>query len=467
MSDPQSLAGTARGALSSHRYAGLLKIATLALLAILLFTLGSFAYHPSLSVYLSFFAIILLQGIEVLFAPLPDTEPGQEVEPWRLPLLRIGILLQLVLASVLVAGTGGSGSIYELVYLLPIVSAATRLPGREVAAVIVGAVVAMIGFIVTGEELTASIARVKAFQDAVAAMVYFTMAGILIYFFAKAERDQRLHYQSMAGTLADTNTTLRRVQTELTDRLAQVSHMEERLQRISQMAALGELTAQVAHEVRNPLGIIKGATEMLADRISDPGTQRHIAVLLEEVDRLNAAVASILRLGAPIRLQTTHLDLHDLLRAVVQTVLAGIDRGRYSVRLPVLTPPLRIEGDPELLHHALANLIRNAFQAMPAGGTVAVDTTAATDGTPCVLRIADTGTGLSPEELKRLGEPFFTRRPGGIGLGFTLARRIIFEHGGELEVASTLGQGTCVTIRLPADRRARTPDGASPVSTPG
>jgi signal transduction histidine kinase len=437
---------------SPHLYAGILKIGTLTLLAVLLFTLGSFTYHPSLSVYLSFFAMILLQALEVLFPPLPEVEPGHNPSPWRLRILRVSILLQLVLASVLVTGTGGSGSIYELVYLLPIVSAATRLPGREVATVIVGAVVAMIGFAITGEELTASIARVKAFQDAVAAMVYFTMAGILIYFFSQAERDQRLHYQTMATTLADTNAELRRVQAELTDRLAQLAHMEERIQRISQMAALGELTAQVAHEVRNPLGIIRGATEMLAARVSDPATHRHIAVLLEEVDRLNKAVDSILRLGAPIRFQTTRLDLHDLLRAVSQTVMAGADLEQYSVRLPARAAPIRIEGDRELLHHALANLIRNAFQAMPTGGVVTVETVASSSGDPCVLRISDTGSGLSPDDLKRLGEPFFTRRPGGVGLGFSLARRIITEHGGTLEVSSSLGHGTCVTIRLPAER---------------
>ena len=111
--------------------------------------------------------------------------------------LRISILLQLIAASALVALTDGSGSIYELVYLLPIVSAASKLPWRDVAFVVGSAILAMLGFIVTGEELTASIHRVKAFQDAVAAIVYFTMAGILTFLFAKDERDQRLHYQNV------------------------------------------------------------------------------------------------------------------------------------------------------------------------------------------------------------------------------------------------------------------------------
>jgi signal transduction histidine kinase len=462
----QAAAKAPRPTVSTQLYAGILKIGTLTLLAVLLLTLGSFAYHPSIGVYLSFFGLILLQGFELLFPSFLENEPGRRASSWPLQALRLSILLQLALASILVTGTGGSGSIYELVYLLPIVSAATRLPGREVALVIMGAIVAMVGFVVTGEELTASIARVKAFQDAVAAMVYFTMAGILIYYFARTEREQRLRYQAMAETLSETNAELRRVQGELTDRLAQLAHMEERIQRISQLAALGELTAQVAHEVRNPLGIIKGATEMLAQRVTDSSTQRHIAVLLEEVDRLNKAVDNVLRLGAPFRLQTTLLDLLDLLRAVSQTAMAGADPGQYLIRLPISPRPLWTEGDRELLHHAFTNLIRNAFQAMQSGGVVTVEAEMPADRGPCVVRIKDTGTGLSPEDLRRLGEPFFTRRPGGVGLGFSLARRIITEHGGSCEVSSLLGQGTCITIRLPTPRNHHVSESLSPLSVP-
>ncbi len=426
---------------------GVLKVGTLALLAALLFLLGSITNQASASAYISFFGIILLQVLEVLYAGA--SEEGER-RGWRLMVLRISILLQLALASILVAVTGGSGSIYELVYLLPIVSAAMKLPGREVAVVVGGAVVAMGGFIVTGEQLTASIGRVKEFQDAVAATVYFTMAGILAYMFAKAERDQRVHYQSLAAALADTNEQLRRVQTELTDRLIQVGQMEERIQQISQMAVLGEVAAQVAHEVRNPLGIIKGATEMLAARASEPATQRHVAVLLEEVDRLNKAVESVLRLATPLRIQTARLHVQDLLRTVTQAATRWSPSSRYAVQVSVPPEPLWLVGDRELLHQAFTNLVRNALQAMPGGGTVTIAARREPEDGMVRLTIADTGVGLSAEELKRLGESFFTKRAGGVGLGFALARRIILEHGGSLEVSSQVSQGTCISIRLPA-----------------
>jgi signal transduction histidine kinase len=439
---------------SSQLFSGTIKLGTLGLLAVLLFTLGSFANQSSLTTYLSFFAIIVLQGIEILFPISPDT--GETRHPWRLRILRVSILLQLALASVLVAATGGSGSIYELIYLLPIVSAATMLPGREVAFVVGAAVAAMVGFIITGHPFTESVARVRDFQDAVASTVYFTMAGILIYFFIKTERSQRLHYQTMAGALAGANAELRLVQDELTERLAQLSHMEERIQRISQMAALGELAGQVAHEVRNPLGIIKGATEMLAARVSDPATQRHIAVLLEEVERLNKAVESVLRLGAPLRIQSDRLSLQEILRAVAQAAMAGTTSGKHQVRLNIPPDPLWITGDRELLYHALVNLLRNAFQAMPSGGAVTVAAQPASDDGVLLLTVSDAGIGLSSEDLKRLGEPFFTQRSGGVGLGFALARRIMLAHGGALEVSSAPGQGTTITIRLPAQPRIPT-----------
>jgi signal transduction histidine kinase len=94
--------------------------------------------------------------------------------------------------------------------------------------------------------------------------------------------------------------------------------------------------------------------------------------------------------------------------------------------------------------------VRNAIQAMPSGGTVTVSAQPASGDGQFLLTITDTGVGLTAEDLKRLGEPFFTRRSGGVGLGFALARRIVIEHGGTLNVSSTPGQGTTVTIRLPA-----------------
>jgi len=232
-----------------------LKLGTLLLLGTLLFVLGTTSQQASLGAYLAFFGIILLQSIEILyqFRPYEVTNKAQSTI-----VLRLSIALQLILASVLVVLTGGMGSIYELIYFLPIISAASKLPGREVMVAVGSAAVAILGFIITAEQVPSSISRVKEFQDAVTAIVYFIIGGTLIYLFAKDEREQRLHYQTMAAKLADTNSELMVVQAELTERLTQLAQMEERIQRIGQFAALGELAGQVAHEVRTPLGLSRG-----------------------------------------------------------------------------------------------------------------------------------------------------------------------------------------------------------------
>ena len=424
----------------------ILKATTLVLLAALLFSLGSATHPTSLAAYLSFSTIMLLQGLE-MFAPVLSDKANDI--PRRTVLLRISILVQLVLACVLVGVTDGSGSIYELVYLLPIISAATKLPGRDVVYVVSGSILAMVGYILAGEQLTPSIAHVKEFQDAFAAIVYFTMAGLLVYFFAKGEREQRERYQALAAALAETNDDLRHVQTQLTERLAQVTKMEDRLQQVSQMAVLGEMAGQVAHEVRNPLGIIRGSVEMLAARITDPGTQRHIAVLLEETTRLNKAVEGVLRLGAPLRFKQEAVNLSNLLDSVVQVSSAWSLPERLNIRLVMPRPAVVVSGDFDLLYQAFVNLVRNACQAMPTGGAVTIAQYLDGEEKTVSIAVVDHGVGIAEEDLKRLGDPFFTKRGGGVGLGFSLARRIVSEHGGSINVTSTLGQGTTVTVSLP------------------
>jgi signal transduction histidine kinase len=421
------------------------KATTLLMLAVLLVSVGSASHPTSLSAYLSFSGIMALQLAEV-FAPL--FWELTDISGWKSLALRISIFMQLLLASMLVAVTDGSGSIYELVYLLPIISAATKLTGRDVVLTVAAAVLAMGGFIISGEQLSPLATHVKEFQDAVSAMVYFTMAGLLVYFFSQSERQKREQLQSLADTLAQTNDELRHAQAQLTERLVQVTKMEERLQKVSQMEVLGELAGQVAHEIRNPLGIIRGAAEMLAGRITDISTSRHIKVLLEESDRVNKAVEGVLRLGGSLSLNKAPVQLSVLLKSVMEVSSTWPIAQRVEVRLASNLPDIVVVGDFDLLHQSLANLIRNACESMQNGGTVSVSYSRLAGGHMVNISIADNGIGLSKDELQRLGEPFYTKRKGGIGLGFSLAQKIIVRHGGTLQVTSEQGRGTTVTVSL-------------------
>jgi len=441
-------------AMNFHRLSPfeILKAATLVLLAALLFSVGSASHPTTPAAYLSFSAIMLLQLFE-MFAPVRSDKSKGLIS--SAPFIRGSILTQLVLATLLVAVTDGSGSVYELVYLLPIITAATKLPGREVVVVVAGAIIAMIGFIVTGEPLVPSITHVKEFEDAVAAIVYFSIAGLLIYFFARGEREQRERYRALADQLMETNDELRKTQEKLVERLIQTGKMEERLRQVQQMAVLGEIAGQVAHEVRNPLGIITGSVQMLATRVTDPSTQRHIAVLQEETERLNKAVEGVFRLATPLRIQRERVLLANLLEVVAHVSSAWPFSDGIGVRYEPSKADVAVTGDHDLLHRAIANLVRNACQATPSGGVVIIrESMSDNDANVCVA-VIDYGVGMTDDDLNRLGDPFFSKRTGGVGLGFSLANRVIAEHGGTIRVTSILGQGTTVSVLLPVAGKDR------------
>lgn len=426
-----------------------LKITTLALLAALLVFLGSATRSTSLLAYFALSTIVVLQISEVLAPPFSVYRPDQRP---RIVFLRLSIALQLLLAALLVAVTDGSGSIYELVFLLPIISAAAKLRGKDVIIVVGCAVVSMTGFILADMSDLPSSRETRELQDALSAIVYFTLAGLLTYYFAKGERDQRHRQEILASTLEKTNEDLQLTQQHLTDRLTEMAQMEERLQRITQMATLGEVAGQMAHEIRNPLGIIKGAASMLAKKISDPSIRQHLSVLQEEVNHLNTAVEGILRLGTPLRIQFSKIDLVTLIQKVIQVSTAWASPTHSVIHFPVPPNPFSVEGDYDLLHQAFTNLVRNGLQAMAngKGGALTIHIEASPDQEHITTTITDSGIGLSEQDATRLGEPFFTKRPGGIGLGLSLTKRIIKEHGGSIEVESEPGQGTSVIVFLPA-----------------
>jgi signal transduction histidine kinase len=240
---------------------------------------------------------------------------------------------------------------------------------------------------------------------------------------------------------------------ELRDSLRTLAVTQAELVRRERMAALGELSATVAHEVRNPLGAISNAVAALRRlapkaMVGPAGTM--LDIMDEEVRRLDLIVNDLLDFARPMepRLQPQPLP------AVVEGALSASLRSgsahiTVSRTLDESLPPVAV--DPQLLHVALTNLFTNAMQAMPGGGTLTTklepDTRA---GTPHArLTISDTGHGMAPEVRARIFEPFYTTRASGTGLGLAIVRRIVDSHHGEVSVHSTVGQGTTFTVWLP------------------
>jgi signal transduction histidine kinase len=237
---------------------------------------------------------------------------------------------------------------------------------------------------------------------------------------------------------------------ELARKNQEISATYQQLWHSAKLATLGELTASVAHELNNPLQTVSLRVESLARRFSRDGDiQESLSVVEKEIDRMAHLVQSLLHMGrkgtqvtetlsAAAELEKT-LDLleHHLRRCGVQA----------HKDFPSGTPHVRF--DPEQLQQAFLNLITNACDAMPEGGTL----TLRVHGEAEVhIEISDTGTGISAEDLPRVMETFFTTKPPGkgTGLGLPICRRVVEAHGGSLSIESQIGRGTTVCITLPA-----------------
>ncbi|MBJ6766095.1 MASE1 domain-containing protein [Myxococcaceae bacterium JPH2] len=241
--------------------------------------------------------------------------------------------------------------------------------------------------------------------------------------------------------------------TELRQSLDRLAATQAALVRRERMAALGELSATVAHEVRNPLGAIANALAAFRRmHTPPPGSTADtlLAVMDEEVHRLDHIVNDMLDFTRPMEPRLQAQSLEPLVEGALTSALRTGPPGLEVVRdLDAALPPAAV--DAQLLHVALTNLFHNALQAMSAGGTLTVRLTSdLRGGTPHArLSISDTGHGISPELQARVFEPFFTTRATGTGLGLAIVRRIVDSHHGTVAVHSLPGQGTTFTLWLP------------------
>jgi two-component system sensor histidine kinase HydH len=241
------------------------------------------------------------------------------------------------------------------------------------------------------------------------------------------------------------------------------SRQYRRMQERDRLAALGQMAAGLAHEVKNPLGAIKGAAQLLSDP-RDPSKlgsaeQEFVSIILEEVERLDRVVGSVLDYARPSKGELGAVDLNAVVRRTV-TVLAS-DRAEECEIVTELSDGLpRVRADAEQLRQVLINLVRNAVQAMGGRGTVRVRTAihaepptaiaAAPAGEWVEVSVRDAGPGIAPQVLKNLFVPFFTTKDRGTGLGLAISQRVVEEMGGRIEVLSHPGDGATFTVLLPA-----------------
>lgn len=232
-------------------------------------------------------------------------------------------------------------------------------------------------------------------------------------------------------------------------RQAEQRALEAQLHQAERLAALGEMTAGVAHEIRNPLGIISSTAELLHQRLSryEPGN-RLAQIIVEEATRLNNKVTEFLDFARPRIPNLQPVDLEKVLERSLEFLEPEIRRLNIRVARHYQMNGRPQVADPELLHQAFLNLLINALQAMPQGGELRVSLTPGADG-GSRIRVEDTGEGIEPERLKKIFNPFFTTKEKGSGLGLPIVKSIVDSHQGEIRVESEPGRGTAVIIHLP------------------
>ncbi len=214
------------------------------------------------------------------------------------------------------------------------------------------------------------------------------------------------------------------------------------------LAAVGEMAAGLAHEIRNPLAAIRGASQAINPDASAEQSREMLAVIDEESDRLGRVVGEFLDYARPASPRREPVDLIATARTVARDAeLAGFD---LEIEI-VPSSPMQVSGDPDQIRRALENLVRNVFEAGGAGTSLTIRTGRLADGRHWI-GFQDDGPGIASDDLPKLFQPFFTTRSSGTGLGLALIHRVMEAHGGAVEVKSRPGEGAVFTLLFPGDR---------------
>jgi PAS domain S-box-containing protein len=226
--------------------------------------------------------------------------------------------------------------------------------------------------------------------------------------------------------------------------------IQDELIRSAKLAATGKLAASIAHEINNPLYGIKNTLEIISEEVSADSQSYKLANLsLEEIERVKNLLWRMLDLYTPVPEKEQLIDVNALLQSLLTFMQPQIEKSQVALTKDFTDTPLIIFGSRDQMYQVFMNLIGNALQAMPDGGELCIDTSKS--GHRILVKITDTGYGISEEDLRQVFDAFFTTKDSshGVGLGLSVSHSILQNHGGKIEVRSQLGQGSTFTVSLP------------------
>jgi nitrogen-specific signal transduction histidine kinase len=356
------------------------------------------------------------------------------------------VLIKIGLATLLVSHTGGMTSSYYPIYYLSVVSAAMDFgPLGTLFWTAIASLAYSSHLINALEEYSFPEVDVT---ELLLRNLFFFLAAIVVNRFVMENRRQALRYQTLAETLADTNRRLEEAQAE--------AHRSDRL------AALGQLSAGLAHEVRNPLGVIKGSAEMLHKVLkTDEALSSELANnISSEVNRLNALISRFLDFARPTQIEKRPESIPALVDRALKAVHDRWPDAAVAVERQYATSLPKVPVDAELCQQVFTNLFLNAYEALAGGDgkiRVAISETHDAGGTQdtgrlgVLVEIEDNGPGIPAELTEQIFNPFFTTKKTGVGLGLSIVSKIVDDHRGWIRVAAEKDKGACFKIFLPME----------------
>ena len=347
----------------------------------------------------------------------------------------VSIVLKLVLGYLVIGYTGAIESHFWLVLLLPVVTAAATFGMIGTLVVLLDCRRRLSSFLPSWIGRRFVLESQDLIESLIQHVVCLFMVGNLTNVLAAALRVQSEKHRRTAEHLAEAN--------------RQVLEAHEAVRRSDKLAALGQLTAGLAHELRNPLGTIKASAEMLNKTLTEENeVAREMAGFIStEVDRTNSLVTRFLQFARPLHLRMETADLAQLLDRAIASAEREINGVAVYRNYAPEIPPFPF--DAELMERVFYNLTLNAAQASPPGGTVTVKTRA--EGRIAEIAVIDRGVGIGTAQMKDIFNPFFTTKPEGVGLGLAIVAKIVDEHSGKIAVESEPGKGSIFCVSLPMD----------------
>lgn len=355
------------------------------------------------------------------------------------------IVIKILLGTLLLEHTGeiGINSSYYPIYFLPVLTAATYYGAVGTLMWTAIASLTYLSLLIPALQeytLTPEAAAYLAIR-----ILFFFLAAILVNRFVVENRRQVKRYQKLSETLEETNRQLQRAEAEA--------------RRSERLAALGQLSAGLAHEIRNPLGVIKGSAEMLTKKLEHarPLESELASYISSEVNRLNSLVARFLDFARPQNLQVRPVQISGIVDHALESVQHQLPNTPVKVTRDYADGLPEILADEQLCEQVFVNLILNALQAMGAQGgvlqlSIAPEISKGTAGV--AITVEDTGPGVPPELREQIFNPFFTSKKDGVGLGLSIVVKIVDDHRGWIKLDSRSTGGARFHVFLPENSEA-------------